>query len=234
MPGPAMPPSLRHLEDDMNALHAALRVRHEDGGSPHLRNPADVHAAITSLSRTLDVVPTVVDLLVDHLRAWQERDRLLLTPLTPVDHTVEEGMGLILLAARSALGAQEHTVRSLASLLTVLSHYSPNVAERGPDEPSYSQDDERTTRDAIRHLQNRVARNGVKPLNGDYVDEAWLYLMLQVMGSALQTGRRAEAVKTMTDPSISDGTWRPKLLALLVDLAELVAGVQDNGREHLG
>lgn len=234
MPAPSTPPSLRHLEDDMRALHDSLRERTEDGGSTHLHDPADLYAAFASLMRTLDRVPTVVDLLLDHATAWEERGALMLTPLTPADHTVDEGMEMMRLAVGSGLAAQEHMLRCTATLMTVLSHYSPNVAERGPNEPSRSQDDARTTRAAIRHLQTRVTRDGVKPFNGDHVDEAWLYLMLQVMGQALQEGRRADAVKTMTDPNISDGTWRPKLLALLVELAELIVGVQDNGREHLG
>lgn len=234
MPTPSTPPSLRHLEDDMKALHATLRHRTEDGGSPHITNPADLYASFASLLRTLDQVPTVVDLLLDHAAAWQERGALLLTPLTPADHTVDEGLGMMRLAVGSASAAQEHTVRALTMLMTVLSHYSPNVAERGPDEPSVSQDDARTTREAIRHLQTRIARDSVQPFNGDYISESWLYLMLNVMGQALQEGRRADAVKTMTDPGISGGTWRTPLLALLVDLAELVVSVQDNGREHLG
>jgi len=231
MPQPTMPPSLRHLAADMEALHQSLRARTEDGGSTHLHNPADLHAALESLTATLDLVPTITGLLMDHMRAWHERDALVLTPLAPADHTVEEGLEIMTIALSSSTAAQEYAVRSLASLLIVLSHYAPNVAERGPDEPAVSLDDKTTTRDAIRHLQKRVTQGGVTPWQGEYVSEAWLYLMLQVMANALKEGRRADAVKAMTDPSISDGTWRPKLLTLLVDLAELLANVQDNGRE---
>jgi hypothetical protein len=230
---PAIPPALRHLGDDMENLHQQLRTRKEDGGSAHIHNPADLYATFTALVKALDLVPTIVHQLLDHLHAWDERGTLLLTPLTPADHTVAEGVAMMDLAVSSAMGAQEHTGRSLATLLMVLSHYSPNVAERGPGEEAMSQDDARTTRQAIRYLERRVHDNGVKPFNGDLVDQQWLYLMLQVTGQALQEGRRADAVKTMTDPSISDGTWRPRLLALLVDLAQLLAGVQDNGRETL-
>jgi hypothetical protein len=234
MSAPSIPPPLHALEVHMQALHDTLRERTETGGSTHVHDPADLYASFASLLRTLDRVPTVVDLLLDHTTAWEDRGALMLTPLTPADHTVEEGLGMMRLAVGSASAAQEHTVRSLATLMTVLSHYSPNVAERGPNEPSYSMDDAHTIRDSIRHLQTRISRDKVRPLTGDYVSDGWLYLMLQIMGKALQEGRRADAVKTMTDPSISDGTWRPKLLALLVELAELIVGVQDNGREHLG
>lgn len=230
---PTTPPALRHLGDDMDNLHQQLRNRQEDGGSAHIHNPADLYATFTGLVKALDLVPTIVHQLLDHLHAWNERDALLLTPLTPADHTVAEGLEVMNLAVSSAMGAQEHTVRSLATLLMVLSHYAPNTAERGPDEAAMTLEDAVTTRQTIRHLERRVHDNGVKPFNGNYVDQQWLYLMLQVTGAALQEGRRADAVKTMTDPAISDGAWRPKLLALLVDLAQLIAGVQDNGRESL-
>lgn len=234
MPDPTIPPSLHRLEGDITALHHSLRQRTDDGGSPHITDPADLYASFASLLRTLDRVPTVVDLLLDHAAAWHERGALHLSPLTPPDHTEDEGLEMMHRAIGSGMAAHEHAARCLGVLMTVLSHYSPNVAERGPGEESQSMEDARTTRDAIRHLQTRISRDNVRPLTGDYVSDGWLYLMLQIMGNALQEGRRADAVKTMTDPSISDGTWRPKLLALLVELAELVAGVQDNGREHLG
>ena len=230
---PTHPPSLDHLEAAMRTLHDSLRERTEEGGSPHLADPGDLYAAFASLLRTLDLVPTVVGLMVDHAAAWEERGALMLTPLTPADHTVEEGLGIMRLATGSARAAQEHTVRSLATLMMVLSHYSPNVAERGPADESYSMEDAYTTRQAIRYLERRVKENGVRPLDGDYLSKSWLYLMIQVLGAALQEGRRADAIKTLTDPSISDGTWRTKALALLVDMAELIANVQDNGREHL-
>lgn len=234
MPTPSIPPPLQRLEDNMDALHKALRERTEDGGSTHIHHPGDLYATFQALTRVLDLAPTVMDLLLDHMRAWDQRDALLLTPLTPADHTVAEGIGIMTLAVSSGSKAQEHTVRALGMLLMTLSHYAPNVAERGPNEPAMDIDDAHTTRDAIRHLQTRVARDNVQIFDGDYVSEAWLYLMLQVMGNALREGRRADAVKAMTDPRISDGTWRTKALALLVSMAELIAGVQENGREHLG
>lgn len=234
MPDTSTPPPLPRLEEEMTALHKALRERTEDGGSTHLHHPGDLYATFQSLTRVLDLVPTVMDLLLDHMRAWHQRDALMLTPLTPADHTVAEGLDMMTLAVSSGSKAQEHTGYSLGMLLTVLSHYAPNVAERGPGEPAVSVDDAHTTRDAIRYLQRRVARDDVQIFNGDYVSESWLYLMIQVLGKALQEGRRADAIRTLTDPSISDGTWRPQVLALLVNMAELIASVQDNGREHLG
>lgn len=234
MTRPSIPPPLRHLEADMSELHKLLRSRTEDGGSTYISHPGDLYASFQSLTRVLDMVPTIVGLLVDHMRAWEERGTLLLTPLTPADHTVAEGTEMMTRFAGSGAKAQEHQVRTLGALLMVLSHYAPNVAERGPDEPAMVYEDAGTTRDAIRHLQKQVTERGVKAMDGDYLDERWLYLMLQVIGTALQEGRRADAVQTMTDPKISDGTWLPNLLALMVDVAELVAEVLDNGREHLG
>lgn len=234
MSKPDVPPPLRRLEDDMSELHRLLRHRTKDGGSTYLRDPGDLYATFQALTRVLDVVPTIVGLLMDHVHAWEERRALVLTPLAPADHTVPEGVDMMARLAGSGAKAQEHQVRSLGALLMVLSHYAPNVAERGPDEPAVAYDDAHTTRDAVRHLQTRVARDNIRPLDGEYIDREWLRLMVSVLFEAMREGRRADAVKTMTDPSISDGTWRPALLAVLVDMAEVVAEVQDNGREHLG
>jgi hypothetical protein len=234
MPGPTYPPPLDGLNQNMLNLRRSLRERTDDGGSTHLHNPADLYTALTHLVTALDLVPSVLALLTDHMRAWHDNGQTALTPLAPDDHTEQEGMDMITMALSSSSAAQEHTSRSLGVMLMVISHYAPNVPERAPGESAVCAEDARTTRDAIRHLQNRIARDTVQPLADGWVSEAWLYLMIQVMGNAIREGRRADAVKTLTDPAISDGTWRPKALALLVEMAEMIADVEENGRENLG
>lgn len=126
----AIPPSARHLLDDMQALHRDLLQRTDAGGSIHIANPAALHDTVQALAHTLDRVPTILALLTEHLTRWNDSGALAVSTPTPGgDATADDACALVMTTLSSAAPAQRHTVRSLRIVLSVLS----DLELRAPD-----------------------------------------------------------------------------------------------------
>ena len=230
------PPAARHLLDDAANLHRQVSLRDKDsGGSAHVKDPGALADTLITVAQALDLLPTVIGHLTDHLVAWRDTDRLTLAEGAQHQDTTTV-CGAAFLAAREAMPAIEHGSRALRAMADTLGDLAPNKPEPRDDDRWNRPNTGWSAHQRVAYLRGRL--NGYMPVWSDNggLDGDFRRIVFTTLATLLAEGRMSEAAHLVTR-DIRQPAARTQMAAELLAVAELlvtVALVEDTTLKAMG
>jgi hypothetical protein len=218
------PPAARHLLDDAAKLHREVSMRDEvSHGSAHIKDARALADTLTTLAQALDLVPTVIGHLTDHLTAWRDADRLTLAEGAHHADTAQV-CAAAFIAAREAIPALERGTRALRVMADSLTGLAPNKPAPDPADEDWRPDTGWTGHQRIAYLRKRLQWHLPAWTDRGGLDSDWRRIVFSALAALLAEGRTSEATHLLLR-DLPDPGPRAQMAAELVAVAELLISV---------
>lgn len=218
------PPAARHLLDDAANLHRQVSVRDKrSDGSAHVQDPRALADTLTTVAQALDLLPTIIGHLTDHLLAWRDDDRLALAEGARY-HDTGQVCDAALIAARETLPALEHGTRALRVMADTLTELAPNTPAPDPADEENRPETGWTGHQRIAYLRKRLQWQMPTWSDRGGLDADWRRIVFSTLASLLAEGRMSEAAQIVLR-DMGEEAARTQMATELLAVAELLATV---------